>query len=239
MAKEKQALRYARRLVVIISVAVLMFVAVQVVLAFSPVDTVTVGPYKVDLVTYTLGTNESNWIYAITAVPGTYSDTSGLSHWILGFNLGCYTHVYPEQTITFETIDNIDQCNDGTYNCVDAGYYIEYGYDPTTGVDGLKWNFSSGEQLEPGGPDEDPFTHVFEMTLSGPDQYTGETVVGVKTGHSTLEGTILGPSCEPSAVRVASLSAKSGMATPVIVSLVVMAGLATTGIVVAQFRRKS
>jgi hypothetical protein len=235
MVANKQALRYARRLVVIISVAVLMFVAVQVVLAFTPEDTVTVGAFKVDLVTYTLGTNESNWIYAITVLPGSWPDMKGLSHWILGFDLGCYTDVWPEESITVDTV-TIDQCTDGTYNCVDAQYGIEYGYDPTTYVDGIKWNFAGGQQLEPG--DNTPFTHVFEMTLGGPAQYEGQAVVGAKTGDGSYTGSILGPACQPSAVEVASLSAHSGMTSLAMFTLVVLAGFGAAGTVAIHMHKR-
>ena len=234
MAEDSQALRYARRLVVIITVAVLMFIAVQFALAFSPVDSTTVAGYQIDLVTYTLQTGESHWVYAITARPEA-TGTNALSHWVLGFDFTCYEEVAPSHELIVSTPTDLAQCSDGTYNCFSSEYDVEHGYDPVTEVYGVKWNYVAGEELAPG---DEPMTHVFKLSLYGPDQDEGETTVAVKYGTSDEKGSLLGPKCAPSAVALASLNAGSGAAAPVVLTLLAITASATIGILVLQKTRE-
>jgi hypothetical protein len=237
MAEEDQALRHARRLIVIIAVAVLMFVAVQVVLAYAPVDSVTISSYQVDLVTYTLGTNESHWIYAITAKPNAVAvrPCGAISHWVLGFDLTCYDPVVPADQTKVSTVTDLPQCLDGTYNCLPADYYVEHGRDPTTDVDGVKWNIIGDEGLKPG---DAPTTHVFKLSLYGPDQDIGDALVAIKYGNTSRTETITGPLCAPSVVDVMSFSAGSGMTTPAMLTLLILVGSTAAGVVVSQSFRK-
>jgi methionine-rich copper-binding protein CopC len=218
---------------VVVGIAALMLLTVQVVLAYAPVDSVDVGPFKVDLVTYTVGSDDvSNWVYAVTTVP-TQTDVNALSHWVLGFDLNCYEVVEP---VTVVSTLSQEQCNaytDGTsyYTCQEDTYDVEYGTDPTTDLYGVKWDIVGEDGLKPGAK---ALTHMFELKLYATEHYIGDASVAVKYGTNKDIATIAGPVCDTSAVDVTSLSAAPGgrwALTLVVVGLMTIALMGTSRVV--------
>jgi Flp pilus assembly protein TadG len=110
------------------------------------------------------GDGTSTWTYYVEELSG-----KDLSHWTLG----------------------LPSCVSVERTSVTPSQGVEYGLDPTTGVNGIKWdttdNFSSGE-----------FSFTFTaINCDGGSVEVGETTAAVKTGgqgsDKTAESTIAGP----------------------------------------------
>jgi hypothetical protein len=119
------------------------------------------------------GDGTSTWTYTVTV-----SDADGvqaLSHWVLG----------------------LDLCADVEVVSADPDN-VEIGVDPTTGVDGIKWDDLS---LQPGQSDTYSVTIDAELGL---EVFIGHVDVGVKGGQTIETGTINGPDCtlEPPTLTV-------------------------------------
>ena len=119
------------------------------------------------------GDGTSTWTYTVAV-----SDAEGvqaLSHWVLGLDLCAGAEVISADP------DN-----------------VEVDVDPTTGVDGIKWDNLS---VQPG--QSDTYSVTIDAEL-GVDVFVGHVDVGVKGGQTIETGTINGPDCtlEPPTLTV-------------------------------------
>ncbi|TPW08658.1 MAG: hypothetical protein FD129_2401, partial [bacterium] len=134
------------------------------------------------------GVQYYRWSYRVT---GMNCINRGLSHVVL--------------TLCTETLQSLSQvsqqCNDPSD--IPGGLLTTYqsaiGYDPTTGVSGLKWNFASGNQVNKAGEWDE-----FSFVASGQ-----ETTIlwGAKAAQIVLHGTTIGPACAPVPVETKSWGA--------------------------------
>jgi hypothetical protein len=176
----------------------------------------TLGPYQFDLVSveHDAVTNYDTFTYAVTGVmPG-----NALSHWTLGIYT-CSDYLITPSGSSYTTINTITQCGDGTYpDCQIATYTLEYGFDPTLQVDGVKYNDPQPAPVSNG------ITHVFEITVSDL-AYVGSVEVGAKYGTGETVGTIDGPICGGgTAISLASNNASSAadFAMPLVVGFILL-----------------
>lgn len=140
--------------------------------------------FTIDVVSHEENGDQSTWTYAVTAGPAA---SKGLSHWTLGLET-CVDSIMAPDEGSYTTPTNIPACS-GTYTCQSTNYLATYGLDPTTGVNGIKFD-SAGEQLSVG----NQVTHIFQITV---DNYvtSGPLNAAVKAGSSSLSGSITGPMC--------------------------------------------
>jgi hypothetical protein len=157
--------------------------------------------FQVDL----YGIDESNLPavthkYAVTDIyPGSGQSDPGQSHWTLGIGQ-CAANVVSPPTGTYVTPIDPAVCGAGLDypNCTSDNYQVVLGNDPTTGVQGIKFN----------GGMEDGETHLFHITVSN-ETGRGDMDVAVKAGTWFDTGTLQGPLCEPTAVTMAAPSVAS------------------------------
>lgn len=114
----------------------------------------------------------------------------GLSHWTLGL---CASTLQQTSGVSSQSSDASDAGNGLT-----SHYLDEMGNDPPTGLSGLKWNFSGGNQLDRAGECDD-----FSFVATG-----GETAIqwAAKGGRLLATGTTIGPGCAPVPVAPKSWS---------------------------------
>lgn len=176
-------------------VLVLIFAFAGVALA---ADSVTLLGYQFDLLGFTdNGDNTSTWTYAVTADG---DETYGLSHWTLGIGT-CYDVISPADGASYTTITDHPLCLDGTYTCIESECTAVHGLDPTTGVDGIKF-----EDCDPQLGDNLLGTHIFQFTVDDVPIEGGDVDVAAKGGGGLEVGTITGPACGSTAVKLAGLS---------------------------------
>ncbi|NLF65236.1 MAG: hypothetical protein GX579_11625 [Chloroflexi bacterium] len=174
-----------------------------------------IDKFRVDL--YAI--DESNlpavtYKYAVTDLYNGQGDDPALSHWALGIGL-CARKVANPTPGPYTTPMDPAVCGTEYDNCVSTTYTVEHVADPTTGVDGIKFE-DADEQLGFGE------THLFHITVAG-ETGRGEIDVAIKAGGLTPAGTILGPLCQPSAVAMTGASvAGAGNATFAAVAAAVM-----------------
>ena len=77
---------------------------------------------------------------------------------------------------------------------------VEFGTDPTTGIDGIKWDFGIGESA----------TQTYTITFEG-FVAEGEVQVAVKAGNGAYYGIVIGPACTESLIDVEKLVSSDGV----------------------------
>jgi hypothetical protein len=133
------------------------------------------------------GVDYYRWCYRVT---GQGCLNRGLSHITLELCQDFWDDVLEYST---QTADESDMPNGTT-----TDYVIEIGNDLTTGVGGIKWEFSGGNPLDLVG-EYDTFCFVS----------TGEERIAnwaSKGGQAQDSGTTIGPSCQPVPVRPSTWS---------------------------------
>ncbi len=111
------------------------------------------------------GDGTSTWTYTITVSEA--EGVQALSHWVLG----------------------LDLCADAEVISADPDEF-EIGEDPTTGVEGIKWE----QSLEPG--DSRTYSVTIDAEL-GVDVFVGHVDVGIKAGQTIETGTHQRPGLHP------------------------------------------
>lgn len=167
-------------------------------------DTVTLNGYTIDFLGSTQSGSQSTWTYAVTV---TGNPSAGLSH--ITFGLGTCANLVAPPEGSYTTPTTPAECSDGTYSCQSTTYNVVHGYDPTTGVTGIKFE-DPADQLEDGVT----VSHIFEITLNTtleavPEQ---DQPVAVKTGGSEHVGVVTGAACpSPTAVTLTGAQAEAGV----------------------------
>jgi hypothetical protein len=195
--------------------------------AYAFTISVTLDGYQVDFIEVIRGAEAnfttSTWVYAITADDG--SAPVGMSDWLLEIPT-CGTSRYykldlPLDGSTYTTLANYtlqsgpnqgtDIC-DGTYNCLETSYSVEYGPDVETGLSGVKFTIApSGDMLSPANTG----THLFSLKFSTQNtvtHYIDDTrnaVSIIDGGNPFTTGLISGPGCAPTAINLVALGANS------------------------------
>lgn len=157
--------------------------------------------------------NAVTYKYAVTdlyngSLPGV--DRRGLSHWALGIG-SC--SVKSPRGDTYTTPIDATVCGSVYPNCSVETYRVEIGGDPTTGVNGIKFEGDTLDYNE---------THLFHITVVG-ETDRGDIGVAIKAGTDSYPGLIEGPICKPTAVTMAAPSiASNSNATFVAVAAAMM-----------------
>jgi hypothetical protein len=138
--------------------------------------------------------------YAVTDIyPGSGQADPGQSHWTLGIGQ-CVANLVSPTAGAYTTPIDPAVCGAGLpyASCTSENYQVVLGQDPTTGVEGIKFE----------GGMEDGETHLFHLTVSSETGW-GFRDVAVKAGTWSVVGTMKVPLCEPTAVTMAAPSAAS------------------------------
>ena len=180
--------------------------------------------YQVDL--YAI--DESNlpqvtYKYAVTDLYNGQGDDPALSHWVLGLETCARKVVNPTPGVYTTPVDT-NVCGSEYDNCVSTTYTVVRGSDPTTGLDGIKFEDAT-EQLEFGQ------THLFHITLAG-ETGRGEIDVAIKAGTNTPAGTITGALCQPAAVTMtgSGVAGTGNAAFAVVAAAVMFMGVLSAGV---------
>lgn len=185
---------------------ILLLVSAGLVVAAT---TTTLLGYQIDFLGFTdNGNNTSTWTYAVTTDG---DEEKGLSHWSLDINACFGPIVAPANSTHFTTKTGAEFGCGTTYNCEVAQCTVVQGIDPTTGVNGIKFENCS-PQLSKDGPE--PRTQIFQFTVEGVPNQGGPVTVAVKPGQGTASGTLIGPACTPNSVALRDFEASSDAATP-------------------------
>jgi hypothetical protein len=202
-----------------------MLIAIPAVFAYTVISApteATVGGYHIELVDYDVASDPSVWTYRISLETA----TSELSHWVLGLG-DCYE-------IQLGLYDEQEGAVTGPFTTVEGADYseIEFGLDSRTRVSGLK--FGEGTpQVGPAGQS----VHTFEIAIAQPIYGEGPIEVGTKAGPVEDVGEILGPICDPTAVKMTSLDASSTPQSPLLALGLLFAGVVASGAVVREIRK--
>lgn len=153
----------------------------------SPGDSHAQGCFDVSIqytgrsfVTNIAGVNYYQWNYRVT---GATCINRGVSHWTLALCEDYWALVTGYST---QSVDNSDLPNGTT-----TDYIVQIGPDPTTGVSGVKWNYSSGNQL-------DKATEYDDFWFISPGDEVAMDVAWASKGGQFVElGTTTGPGCKP------------------------------------------
>lgn len=162
----------------------------------------------------------STWTYAVTADG---DEPGALSHWSLALEIASCTVVVapveaaldvPPYAYVTPPTDPFGFCDQPGIACVEGCYEeVSYGYDPTTGITGIKFadatdNGSGLEVANPGGPS---LTHIFNIELLGVSAGARADVpFGIKAPDAAT-GPISGPICStPTAISLVQTPATSG-----------------------------
>ena len=105
----------------------------------------------------------------------------GLSHWVLGL---CSSTQHGLSGISNQSVDNSDPSGGNTSN-----YAWSTGWDPTTHLSGLKWDFVSGNPIN-------RINECDEFSFIATGQPTPTTWTA-KGSTIVVSGTVLGPGCSP------------------------------------------
>jgi hypothetical protein len=132
-----------------------------------------------DFVTNIGGVNYYRWHYRAT---GESCINRGLSHWVLGICDVYFSHISEISTLS---VDPSDAANgDSTW------YSPQIGFDPTTSISGIKWNYVSGNQMDKQNEYDD-----FSFISPGNENFIQVVWTG-KAGSIVEYGTTIGPSCD-------------------------------------------
>lgn len=199
---------------------ILLLVSAGLVVAAT---TITLLGYQIDFLGFTNNPdNTSTWTYAVTADG---DEEKGLSHWTLGIDACFGSIVAPANGAQYTTKTGAEFGCGTTYNCEAAQCTVVYGIDPTTGVNGIKFEDCSpqltGNALAAGaassGPaaaEATPRTQIFQFTVQGQPNEGGPVTVALKPGQNTAEGTLIGPACKPNAVALREFDASNAGTSP-------------------------
>jgi hypothetical protein len=162
--------------------------------------------------------------YAVTDIYSGPNDPA-LSHWTLGLELCANSLLNPSSNSYTTPIDSAVCGAGGDYaNCVSTNYTVVTGNDPTTGVDGVKFE-DAAQQLSFGQ------THLFHITVSG-ETDRGEIPVAIKAAGNEPDGTITGPICTPTAVTMAApnVASSNSSAFIAVAAAMMFMGVASAGV---------
>jgi len=185
--------------------------------------TITLLGYQIDFLGSTNnGNGTSTWTYAVTADG---DEDKGLSHWTLGIDACFGPIVAPANGAQYTTKTGAEFGCGTTYNCEVAQCTVVHGTDPTTGVNGIKFEDCDpqlgGSTLAAGaaasGPaavDATSRTQIFQFTVEGATNAGGPVNVAVKPGRGTASGTLTGPACQPNVVALQNFGGSSTSAAP-------------------------
>lgn len=200
---------HLRTRAVFIPAVLLLFLVVAVpVFAYTVPDCVTVGEFEVCFWgVQDNGDGTHTWTYSVEGTGGSDGVVdSELSHWTLGLG-ACYDGtISPGNGDTYTTIGSYDADGDSTADVTGTGgvtYTVLLGLDPTTGVDGIKYEDPDPEAVGTGD------TQIFQFTTALSDPRVGDVAVATKTGIAEETATIAGPVCAPTAVTLSSASTQS------------------------------
>lgn len=173
-------------------------------------DTVVLSVYQIDYLDRVKDGDLTTWYYAVTTPPfSTQGEADpdettcppGLSHWVIAIGQ-CYTITAPADGVTVAMPTSGPQCSG--YDCIPGVYETDLGRDPTTNIQGVKWDNLTG-QLE----ESNPGTHVFSFTVQGDDPRIGVAPVAIKAGWVKRWGYLVGPVCPPNATTARNLAASN------------------------------
>lgn len=207
----------------LVTLSLLLFVGA--VAAATVLDTVDLGPFRVDLLD--VSDDLTTWVYAVTVPSGTTVQYA-LSHTSLGIDPACLL-VEPTDNdiyttgVSVETPNYMDVCDEFGYDCVAEQYHVEAPATEPTYGSVIKFETYDDEGLKEAGQ-----THIFVITLEGVTGYKpGGMYFSVTYATDLAAGTIMGPICSPTAVTLTALRASpgAGIAFGLIASLVVAAGV--------------
>jgi hypothetical protein len=217
-----------------LAAAIIAFLLFSGALAYSIQDSLVYpdSGYKVDFLGVELVdpvNHQHTWTYAITA-PDPIGMGQGLSHWTLEVN-ACYQIVAPENNAPYTTLTDIDLCTDGTYSCAASTYTAIQGQDPTTGVNGLKFEDPTPDI----GPGE---THVFQLTTQTiRNEISGATgKAAIKYGDGIELGNLTTPACDTNAIDLISLEASPSPGMPYNYILLAGALISLAGVFILRRR---
>lgn len=126
------------------------------------------------------GINYYRWHYRVT---GETCINRALSHWVLNICEDYWSSISQISTLSVDSSD--PAAGDSTF------YSPTIGQDPTTGVDGIKWNTAGGNILDKAGEYDD-----FSFVSPGNENFI--TVTWAAKGGTLIDlGTTIGPSCDP------------------------------------------
>lgn len=142
------------------------------------------------------GIDYYRWNYTVT---GDSCITRALSHWTMAI---CPDFLTLATDLSTLSVDSSDHANgDSTF------YDTQVGFDPTTGLTGVKWEHSSGNELDSAG-EYDTFSFV-SPGVEDPDC----PVMWVSKGGRLYDaGYTIGPGCLPSSNRGACCGPWGGLA---------------------------
>lgn len=210
----------AKRRILLIIIAMLLLPAV-VIAAVAAIDSWITPGFQVDL--YEIDESNLPQVTYKYAVTDTAAGGNALSHWTLGIGLCANNLVSPMAGAYTTPTDDCTAAGYGT-SCVASEYTVVTGYDPTTGVNGIKFEDADPQLAY-------PQTHLFEITVSG-ETGRGEIPLSIKAAGNEPVGTIMGPICEPTAVSFsnASVASSGNTAFVAIAALTMLMGFATVGV---------
>lgn len=215
---------------ILLLIAVFVLLPATVFAAAAAIDTWIASANDIDYFQVDLyEIDESNlpavtYKYAVTDIyNGSGSNDPALSHWALGIELCANKLVNPTAGAYVTPIDPA-VCGTDYTNCVSTPYTVVEGIDPTTGVNGLKFE-DADDQLEYGQ------THLFHITV-GAETGRGEIPVAIKAADNEPDGTITGPICRPTAVTMAtpSVASSSNATFAVVAAAVMFMGVLSAGV---------
>lgn len=199
----------------------------------SAATSVVLDGYTIDYIGMDLNGTVGTFTYAVTADPATNTIQNGLSHWTIGYgNCAVSDVIAPVTTSDYVTPVSVPACGNGSYSCQAATYtQVEYGLDPTTSVNGVKFGDVSDFQLSK----ENAATHIFQIQI---DNVIGtqDVGVGVKTkGNTGPSDQITGPLCDnPTAVNLSSASASTEETNNSLMIMAVIVFAAITGLIIGR-----
>jgi hypothetical protein len=181
---------------------VVTLIAIFASVAVTHADsTTTLLGYQIDFAgVQDNGDNTSTWTYAVTSDG---NESQGLSHWTLQVD-ACYQPIIaPANESTYTTPTDASFGCGSLYNCAQVQCTVVHGTDPTTGINGIKY-----ENCEPQLDRENQQTHIFQFTVRGVPNRAGYVQMGAKAGDDIAKSEIQGPVCSPNAVSIQELSAQ-------------------------------
>lgn len=130
------------------------------------------------------------WNYRVT---GQTCINRAMSHWVLEV---CPAYQNQITNISTLSVDHSDPAGGDS-----TTFSTALGNDPTTGVNGLKWNYATGNQL-------DKVNEYDDFSFVAPGSPTLMNVAWGSKGATIVEhGTVVGPACGPLPVQALSWGA--------------------------------
>ena len=191
----------------------------------------------------------STWTYAVTADG---DEPGALSHWSLTLDLAtCAVVVAPAESsldvppyaYVTPTTDPYGFCDQPGITCVEGCYEeVTYGYDPTTGITGIKFAdaTNNGSGLEVVNVGDPSLTHIFNIELLGVSAGAQADVpFGIKAPDAAT-GLITGPVCStPTAITLVPTPASSSATELLPPALFALAATLLVGLYLALKRHEA